>query len=595
MKRKTVGMISLGCDKNRMDSERLLGFLQDEYEITNDIAQTQILIINTCAFLESARKESIETVFSCLPYKKNGKLEKIIMTGCLPQKFIGDIFEELSEVDGFLGTFDGSLLKQLITDIYAGFRVNYVGKGDALKCERYLTTPNHYAYLKIADGCNNHCTYCLIPKIRGCYKSEKIDDLIDEAKNLGEVKELILVAQDTTRYGVDIYGKPMIVGISAEADNDVKSYFTIKESQWPNAERTDNGNGFPWMEFSRLLTKDAVYGVNGRREVISVSVAQHSATSHFSATAWYGGNDRTRSWHNGANDTSEGAENYGYNFDEQFDFAIAQDTEMIFITGWNEWVAQRQSSTWIPGEPIMFVDCATPDCSRDIEPMSGGFGDNYYMQMAERIAEYKGSAKRVNVGRSLTIDVGGSFAQWESDEITAVYTDYANDTVSRSAQGFGSLQYIDRSGKNDFTVMKTARGKENIYFYAETADDIRLSEKEGRMTLFIGTGDDDSLSGFNYAVNLGSSDGSKAPLVRLSADGSSTVIGSVDMKVAEDQIMFAVPRSLIGCADGLVDISFKWADGFTVEDGKVDVMSFYTKGDAAPIGRFAYVFSEKKG
>lgn len=216
MKRKTVGMISLGCDKNRMDSERLLGFLQDEYEITNDIAQTQILIINTCAFLESARKESIETVFSCLPYKKNGKLEKIIMTGCLPQKFIGDIFEELSEVDGFLGTFDGTLLKQLITDLYAGFRVNYVGKGDALKCERYLTTPNHYAYLKIADGCNNHCTYCLIPKIRGCYKSEKIDDLIDEAKNLGEVKELILVAQDTTRYGVDIYGKPMIVELIRE-------------------------------------------------------------------------------------------------------------------------------------------------------------------------------------------------------------------------------------------------------------------------------------------------------------------------------------------------------------------------------------------
>ena len=216
MKRKTVGMISLGCDKNRMDSERLLGFLQDEYEITNDIAQTQILIINTCAFLESARKESIETVFSCLPYKKNGKLEKIIMTGCLPQKFIGDIFEELSEVDGFLGTFDGSLLKQLITDLYAGFRVNYVGKGDALKCERYLTTPNHYAYLKIADGCKNHCTYCLIPKIRGCYKSEKIDDLIDEAKNLGEVKELILVAQDTTRYGVDIYGKPMIVELIRE-------------------------------------------------------------------------------------------------------------------------------------------------------------------------------------------------------------------------------------------------------------------------------------------------------------------------------------------------------------------------------------------
>lgn len=211
MKRKTVGMISLGCDKNRMDSERLLGFLSDEYDITNDIEDTQILIINTCAFLESARKESVQTVFSYLPYKEHGKLEKIIMTGCLPQKFIGDVFEALPEVDGFLGTFDGTLLKQLITDLYAGLRVNYVGKGNELKCERYLTTPNHYAYLKIADGCNNHCTYCLIPKIRGRYKSENVDDLVAEAKGLGDVNELILVAQDTTRYGVDLYGKPCIV------------------------------------------------------------------------------------------------------------------------------------------------------------------------------------------------------------------------------------------------------------------------------------------------------------------------------------------------------------------------------------------------
>lgn len=389
-------------------------------------------------------------------------------------------------------------------------------------------------------------------------------------------------------------GKPMIVGVSAEADDELKSYFTIKESQWPNAERTDNGNGFPWMEFGRLLTEDAVYGVDGRREVISVSVAQHSTTSRFSATAWYGGNDRTRSWHNGANDTSEGAEQYGYNFDEQFDFAIAQDTEMIFITGWNEWVAQRQSPTMVPGEPILFIDCATPNCSRDIEPMSGGFGDNYYMQMAERIAEYKGSAKRVNTGRNVTIDVGGSFAQWESDEITAVYTDYSNDIGSRSMTGFGGIRYDDYSGRNDLTLMKTARGRDNIYFYAETANDIRSSGKEGRMTLFIGTGEENSFSGFGYAVNLGSSDGKKAPLVRLASDGSSTVIGEVDMKVEEDQIMFAVPRSLIGCADGLVDITFKWADGFAINDGKIDIMTFYSQGDAAPIGRFAYVFSEKK-
>lgn len=222
MEKKTVGIISLGCDKNRMDSEKLLGFLDGDYQITNDVEETQILIINTCAFLESARKESIDTVFSYLPYKKQGKLEKIIMTGCLPQKFVGDIFQALPEVDGFLGTFDGSLLKRLITDLYAGLRVNYVGKGEELKCQRYLTTPPHYAYLKIADGCNNHCTYCLIPKIRGPFKSEKLEDLIDEAKSLGDVSELILVAQDTTKYGTDLYGKPslpLLVRKLSELDN----------------------------------------------------------------------------------------------------------------------------------------------------------------------------------------------------------------------------------------------------------------------------------------------------------------------------------------------------------------------------------------
>ncbi len=210
MQKKTVGIISLGCDKNRMDSERLLGFLNGDFEITNDIEKTQILIINTCAFLESARKESIDTVFSYLPYKEKN-LEKIIMTGCLPQKFIGDIFEALPEVDGFLGTFDGTLIKKLITDLYAGFRESLVGKGEDLKCQRYVTTPDHYAYLKIADGCSNRCTYCLIPKIRGPFKSEKIEDLVEEAKALSDTEELILVAQDTTKYGVDLYGKPMIV------------------------------------------------------------------------------------------------------------------------------------------------------------------------------------------------------------------------------------------------------------------------------------------------------------------------------------------------------------------------------------------------
>lgn len=386
-------------------------------------------------------------------------------------------------------------------------------------------------------------------------------------------------------------GKPMIVGISKEADSTVKSYFTIKESTWPNAGRTDNG--FPWMEFGRSLTAEAIYGVNGRKEVINVSLAQHSATCRFSATAWYGANDRTRSWHNGKNDTSANAMLYGYNFAEQFDFAIKNDPEMIFITGFNEWVAQRQ-----PGEgdkSIVFVDCADPNNSRDFEPMKGGFGDNYFLQAAERIAEYKGTAYRVNPGKYLKIDVNGSFSQWDSKEITAVYTDYRGDTVSRNHAGFGSIQYRDASGKNDFRTMKVARGNEYIYFYAQTGLSIKSVTEENRMALFIGTGDG-AFSGFDYVINCKRSGSTtKATVERLSADGSRKVVGTVDMKTENNRIMFAVPRALIGCDRGLVDITFKWADGFTIDgSGKIDIMSFYTSGDAAPIGRFAYVFSEKK-
>lgn len=209
--KKTLGVISLGCDKNRVDSEKLIGSVFGDFTVTNDIENAQIILINSCAFLESARKEAIDTAIECAAYKKSGKLEKLIMSGCLPQKFIGELFEPLTEVDGFLGTLDYDLFKQTVEECYKGKRVNNVGKGKGLKNDaRTLTTPDYYAYLKIADGCNNKCTYCLIPSIRGKYVSEPIEKLVAEAENLGEINELILVAQDITRYGEDLFGKPMI-------------------------------------------------------------------------------------------------------------------------------------------------------------------------------------------------------------------------------------------------------------------------------------------------------------------------------------------------------------------------------------------------
>ncbi len=194
-----------------MDSEKLIASVFNDFIITNDIANAQIILINSCAFLESARKEAIETAIDCSRYKKEGKLEKLIMSGCLPQKFIGELFEPLTEVDGFLGTLDYDLFKKTVEECYSGKRVNNVGKGSGASGEqRTLTTPEYYAYLKIADGCNNKCTYCLIPSIRGKYVSEPIEKLVSETKSLGELNELILVAQDITRYGEDIYGAPRL-------------------------------------------------------------------------------------------------------------------------------------------------------------------------------------------------------------------------------------------------------------------------------------------------------------------------------------------------------------------------------------------------
>lgn len=209
LSKKLFGVISLGCDKNRVDTEKLLGLLKEKgCALTDDLSKAQIVIVNTCAFLQSAREEAIQTILECAEYKR-GNLEKIVVTGCLPQKFIDELFQPLKEADVFLGISDyGKIFEALENSYQKNKRQNYVGQGcDEFRTDRVLTTDEHYAYLKIADGCYNHCTYCLIPKIRGKYRSYPLENLVKEAEELGEVSELILVAQDTTRYGEDLYGK----------------------------------------------------------------------------------------------------------------------------------------------------------------------------------------------------------------------------------------------------------------------------------------------------------------------------------------------------------------------------------------------------
>lgn len=210
---KLFGVISLGCDKNRVDTEKLMGWLKDKgCRFTDDLSSAQIVIINTCAFLQSARQESIETVLECAGYKSEN-VEKIVVTGCLPQKYVGELMGALNEADVFLGLTDYEQIFDALERSYqTGEQQNYVGKGnDGYTYARTITTDEHVAYLKIADGCYNHCTYCLIPKIRGKYHSYPMKNLLKEAESLGDITELILVAQDTTRYGEDLYGENKFV------------------------------------------------------------------------------------------------------------------------------------------------------------------------------------------------------------------------------------------------------------------------------------------------------------------------------------------------------------------------------------------------
>lgn len=210
-----VGVVSLGCDKNRVDTEVMLENLAEGgYEITADPSEADVIIVNTCAFLQSSRQESIDTVLEMAHFKQNGKCKKVIITGCLGQKFGQEVFDGLTEADAVAGVNSYGNICDIVADTLADKRKLYTACNSGITFgKRILTTATHVAYLKIADGCDNYCTYCLIPYIRGHFRSVPMEEVVAHAKSLAEqgVKELILVAQDTTKYGKDLYGKPQLV------------------------------------------------------------------------------------------------------------------------------------------------------------------------------------------------------------------------------------------------------------------------------------------------------------------------------------------------------------------------------------------------
>ena len=212
---KTVGLVSLGCSKNRVDSEMLLGQLRERgYQIVDDPKEAEIIIVNTCGFIQSAKEESIDTLLEMAEYKQTGRLKLLLATGCLAQRYGEELREALGEADGFMGVADYKRIFEVIDEAQKGERPLAIGEGDRFyKSDRVLTTPPYSAYVKISDGCDNRCTYCAIPLIRGRYRSRPYDDIVEECRDLAKkgVTEVTLIAQDTSRYGSDFEGKPLLL------------------------------------------------------------------------------------------------------------------------------------------------------------------------------------------------------------------------------------------------------------------------------------------------------------------------------------------------------------------------------------------------
>ena len=203
-----IGLISLGCAKNRVDSENMLGMLREKgFIIVSDPAEADALFVNTCGFIESAKEESIDAIFEMARYKQAAPGKKLFVTGCLAQRYPDALMSEIPEIDGILGVAEYARLFEMMDAAEKGHRPCYTASGARfLKTPRVLTTPGYSAYVKISDGCDNRCTYCAIPLIRGGYSSRPFDDIVGECRTLAEdgVTEITLIAQDTSRYGCDL-------------------------------------------------------------------------------------------------------------------------------------------------------------------------------------------------------------------------------------------------------------------------------------------------------------------------------------------------------------------------------------------------------
>ena len=372
--------------------------------------------------------------------------------------------------------------------------------------------------------------------------------------------------------------KPLIIANAKNCSQEMRDFFTIREAQWPN--EPTKSSGWPWMDFER--PQRVFSGPDGNPEIINVSVAQHPQI-FLGDSAMYGEkSNRGRSYHNNREDLFEDSYNYGFNFAEQWERAIACDPPFVFVTGWNEWIMGRWAGS-NPDRPIGFVDCANLEYSRDCEPMKGGYSDNYYMQLINYIRKYKGVKPAAAEKSTKTIDITGDFNQWDS--VMCEYRDFSGGAAPRRCTGYGGV-YSDDTGNNEIILSKCAHDSENIYFYAKTSKNITPCEYNGMtwLNLYIKTNPN---TGYDYIANYFVMSENITSLAQYK-NGKYNITADLSYKCAGDEFMISVPKEKTGLKDKTnFEIEFKWADGKT---GFAATDDFYTKGDCAPIGRLNYVF-----
>lgn len=371
-------------------------------------------------------------------------------------------------------------------------------------------------------------------------------------------------------------GKPLIIGKSEEAEgHEYADFFTIRESQWPN--EPEKVNGWPWIEFQR---PQKVYtNHRGEREIINVSASQHpNLAASMGGSAFY---DRPGNWGRSFRNGSPGnpAEDlpYGYNIQEQWDYAISQNVPFVFVTGWNEWIAGKWRPTTGDLNHSYFVDQASPEYSRDIEPsFTAGLRDNYYMQLVSNIRRYKGMEPTAKLDDRQEIT---GWADW--NHVDVLYKDYIGDVLHRrhpGAQTEPEVMYVNETGRNDFESLKVAVGEENLYFYAQTVEEITPESGDNWMTLWLNVDEshETGWNGYDFRVVRG------GQLQRF-VNGYWADLGEVAYQVEGTRLMVTIPFSHIALPVQGGKLAFKWSDNMQ----KSDALDWYINGDAAPGGRFS--------